>query len=225
VGIFAPGAEAALVKIPVGMGPNGLAYDPGRRLLLAANVGDPAQPSSRTVSLLDVAARTAVAHVPVPGRTRWAVFEPRQEVFFVNIADPAAIVVIDARAPTQIANTYVIPAAGPHGLELDSGRQRLFCACDAQRLVCLESHSGHVLAELELSGAPDVIMLNARSGYLYVAIGDPGVIDVIDTATMRRLETLETERGAHTLAFDAARNTVYAFLPQTHRAAVYMEKG
>lgn len=42
---------------------------------------------------------------------------------------------------------------------------------------------------------------------------------------MRRLETLATERGAHTLAFDAERNKVYAFLPQTHRAAVYVEKG
>jgi DNA-binding beta-propeller fold protein YncE len=225
VGIFAPDAEAALVKIPVGIGPNGLAYDPGRRFLLAANVGDPAQPGSTTVSLVDVGAHAVTAHVPGPGRTRWAVFDPRQEVFFVNIADPAVIVVIDARAPTQIANTYAIPAAGPHGLELDSVRQRLFCACDGRQLVCLDSHSGHVLAALELSGAPDVIMLNARSGHLYVAIGDPGVIDVIDTAAMRRLETLETEQGAHTLAFDAERNKVYAFSPQTHRATVYMDKG
>lgn len=30
---------------------------------------------------------------------------------------------------------------------------------------------------------------------------------------------------AHTLAFDAERNKVYAFLPQTHRAAVYVDKG
>lgn len=225
VGIFAPGAEAALVKVPVGMGPNGLAYDPGRRLLLAANVGDPAQPGSTTVSLVDVGAHAVIAQVPVPGRTRWAVFDPLQEVFFVNIADPAAIVVIDARGPTQIANTYAIPAAGPHGLELDSGRQRLFCACDARQLICLESSSGRVLADLELSGPPDVIFLHARYGHLYVAIGEPGVIDVIDTATMRRLETLETERGAHTLACDAERSKVYAFLPQTHRAAVYVDKG
>jgi DNA-binding beta-propeller fold protein YncE len=225
VGIFAPDAEAALVKIPVGMGPNGLAYDPGRHLLLAANVGAPAQPGSTTVSLVDVGAHAVIAHVPVPGRTRWAVFDPRQEVFFVNIADPAVIVVIDARTPTRIANTYAIPAVGPHGLELDNARQRLFCACDARQLICLESSSGRVLAALELSGAPDVIFLNARYGHLYVAIGDPGVIDVIDTTAMRRVETVETELGAHTLAFDAVRNTVYAFLPQTHRAAVYVEEG
>ena len=36
---------------------------------------------------------------------------------------------------------------------------------------------------------------------------------------MRRLASVPTERGAHTIGFDAARNTVYAFLPESHRAA------
>jgi hypothetical protein len=31
--------------------------------------------------------------------------------------------------------------------------------------------------------------------------------------------------GAHTLGFDADRNKVYAFLPKTHRAAVYVDQG
>jgi len=33
-----------------------------------------------------------------------------------------------------------------------------------------------------------------------------------------------TEIGAHTIAFDAARNQVYAFLQQTNRAAVYFDE-
>ena len=49
VGIFSLEAEADLIKVVVGTQPNGLAYDPGRNLLLAANVGDPEQPGSHTV--------------------------------------------------------------------------------------------------------------------------------------------------------------------------------
>src|SRR5260370_28683605 len=41
VGIFAPDNEAGLAKIAVGIRPNGLAYDPGKDLLLAANVCGP----------------------------------------------------------------------------------------------------------------------------------------------------------------------------------------
>jgi DNA-binding beta-propeller fold protein YncE len=225
VGIFAPDAEEALVKVPVGIGPNGLAHDPGRNLLLAANVGDPQQPGSHTVSLVDVDKRAVVASVAVPGRTRWTVFDPHQEVFFVNIADPPQIVVIEAQYPTQIARIYDVPAAGPHGLDLDGAQGRLFCACDAGKLVCLEAHSGRVLEECDLSGAPDVIFLHARLGHLYVAIGEPGLIDVFETTTLARIETVATERGAHTIAVDSDRSKVYGFLPESHRAAVYVDTG
>jgi hypothetical protein len=34
---------------------------------------------------------------------------------------------------------------------------------------------------------------------------------------------VKTEPGAHTLGFDAARNLVCAFLPATHRAALYVD--
>jgi DNA-binding beta-propeller fold protein YncE len=225
VGMFSPASEAGLVKVPVGIRPNGLAYDPGRNILLAANVGDPAVPGSFTASIVDVTRKAMVASVPVPGRTRWIVFDPTQDLFFVNIADPAVIVLIDVRNPGRVAKTYTVPAAGPHGLDLDGQRQRLYCACDAKKLVCLESRSGAVKHMLDLSGAPDVVFLNAVREHLYVAIGDPGVIDVFDTGAMRLVESVPTQRGAHTIGFDADRNKVYAFLPQTHQAVVYVDEG
>src|SRR5262249_26037497 len=46
VSVFAPGAERESFKIAVGVKPNGLAYDPARGILIAANVGDPAIPDS-----------------------------------------------------------------------------------------------------------------------------------------------------------------------------------
>jgi len=55
---------------------------------------------------------------------------------------------------------------------------------------------------------------------LSVAVGNPGLIDVLDAATLICLEIVSTEKGALTLAFDAARNKLYAFLLQTHRAQV-----
>ena len=85
--------------------------------------------------------------------------------------------------------------------------------------------SGKVLAAPDIGGVLDVIFYNPAFKHLYVAIGDPGVIEVIDTETMKPLETVPTETGAHTIAFDAPRNKVYAFLPQTNRAAVYVDEG
>ena len=51
------------------------------------------------------------------------------------------------------------------------------------------------------------------------------MVDVFDTDDAERIETVQTEPGAHTIGFDAQRNKVYAFLPETHRAAVYVGRG
>jgi len=219
VSMFSPIDEVTLTKVRVGARPNGLAHDPARNLLLVGHGDDPA-----TVAIVDVAKRTVVSTVSVPGRTRWTIFDAAQAMFFVNVSTPPVIVGIDARRPGEIARTYAIPAAGPHGLALDAKSRRLFCAADAKKLISLEAGTGRILQELPLSGTPDVLFLNAARRHLYAAIGDPGVIDVFDIDTMTLLQTVPTEKGASTIAFDAARNKVYAFLPQTHRAAVFLDR-
>lgn len=203
VGIFSPNDEAGLTKIPIGIRPNGLSYDPLSDMMLAAHVGDPATPDSTTVSLIKVAERQLVAALLVPGRTRWTVFDAISNAFYVNIAEPAQIVVIDAARPTEIARHIPIPVSGPHGLDIDSAAGRLFCACDGGELVTVDTRSGSILNRVGISGVPDVIFYNAALQHLYVAVGDPGVIDVFNTDSMTRIETMSTELGAHTLAFDA----------------------
>jgi DNA-binding beta-propeller fold protein YncE len=224
VGIFGPHNEPSIAKVRVGIRPNGLAYDPASGFLLVANVGAPEVSDSFTLSIVNVKEQRMTASVRVPGRTRWTIFDARAEHFYVNIAHPAEIVVLASNAPNRLIRTLSIPAAGPHGLDFDPERRRLFCACDAKQLVILEADSGEVLKQLELSGPPDVIFFNRVLRRLYVAIGDPGVIDVFDTDVMERIESIPTERDAHTLGFDTERNKVYAFLPETHRAAVYVDQ-
>jgi DNA-binding beta-propeller fold protein YncE len=223
IGIFTPGRDPRVVKIAVGLRPNGLAYDPERRLILVANVGDPAIPGSHTLSVVGLDERKVLTEIRVRGRTRWALYDPDAEAFYVNIADPAEIVVVESRDPTCIAHAYAVPAAGPHGLDFDRTSKRLFCACDAKTLITLDARSGRVVGRCELSGVPDVIFFNAKRKHLYVAVGDPGVIDIFDTETMQCLGSVPTEKGAHTLAFLPAEDRVLAFLPGTHRAAIYQE--
>ena len=224
VSILSSDDETGSVKVKVGVRPNGLSFDPKRGLLLAANVGNPDIPNSFTVSIVDVAQHKMIANIPVPSRTRWTIFDPATECFYVNIASPSQIVVIESNNPTRITRSMEIPAQGPHGLDLDPATKRLFCACDAGKLFALDLSSGAILLEADLSGTPDVIFFNAALKHLYVAVGEPGVIDVFDTVSLNRLETIPTEKDAHTLGFDATRNKVYAFLPESHRAAIYLDE-
>ena len=223
VGIFRAVGTPRVEKIAVGLRPNGLAYDPRRERLLAAHVGDPTIPGSRTVSIVDIRARKRIADIPVAGRTRWTVYDPVADAFHVNIADPPQIVVVDSGDPIRIRRTVSVPHAGPHGLDIDVERRRLFCACDAGVLLEVDADRGDILASERIAGVPDVVFFNPALARLYVAIGDPGVIEVFDTAPLRRREIVATEAGAHTLSFDARRNIVCAFLPGSHRASVYRD--
>lgn len=221
IGVFAPGRDPSIRRLGVGVRPNGLAYDPRRQLVLAANVGDEAVPGTHTVSMVWLGGESVRREITVPGRTRWTVFDPTTDLFYVNIAKPSQIVVVDARQADRIARVYPMPHAGAHGLDLDTGSQRLFCACDAGVLVTLEARSGAVLDEKPLSGVPDVVWFNRHRRQLYVAVGDPGVIDVFATSPLEKLATIGTERGAHTTALSPGGDWLCAFLPDTHRAAVY----
>jgi DNA-binding beta-propeller fold protein YncE len=223
VGIFTPGNEQNLVKIPVGQRPNGLSFDPKSGLLLVANVGDPDLPSSFSISIVDVERRKLIASIPVAGRTRWTIYDPQTDAFYVNIADPAQIVTVEAANPARIAHSLGIPATGPHGLDLDGKKHILFCACDDGKLFAIAPSSGEVLLTADLTGKPDVIFFNPNLDHLYVAVGDPGVIDVFDTEKLIRLETISTQKGAHTLAFDSTCDKIYAFLPQIHCAQVFTD--
>lgn len=221
VGLFTTGDAPRVEKVPVGIRPNGLAYDPKRGRLLVAHVGDPTTAGSFTVSVVDVRARKRVADVPVAGRTRWAIYDAVSDAFHVNVADPPQIIVVESGDPVRIRRVVGIPHAGPHGLDIDVTGRRLFCACDAGVLVAVDADTGKRLESHSIAGVPDVIFFNPGLSRLYVAIGDPGLIEVFDTGPLARLETITTEAGTHTLSFDARRNIVCAFLPATHRAAVY----
>jgi len=152
------------------------------------------------------------------------VYDEGTAAFYLNIADPPLIVEIDAKTPSKMRERYKVPAKGPHGLDLDLRGRQLFCACDGGRLFAVHLDSGEIRLVGELSGPPDVAFFNPGLSHLYVAVGTPGMIDVFDARRMKLLETVSTEKGAHTLAVDQKKNKVYAFLPDTHRAAVYQDE-
>jgi DNA-binding beta-propeller fold protein YncE len=223
VSIFRHDKEDGLVKVPVGGFPNGLSYDPSMGLLLAANVSKLDDPNPVTISTVDVNTQTMISDIPVPGRTRWTVYDRESDRFYVNISKPSQIIATSPHNPMRITSIYDIPATGPHGLDLDSVNRRLFCACDHGGLFVIDLRLNAVSKASDLAGQPDVIFHNRQLNHLYVAIGDPGLIQVFDTKMMTLVQTVMTEPGTHTLGFSQTRNKVYAFMPSTHRAAVYFD--
>jgi len=211
-------ASTLAVRRELGSGPrpNGLAWDARRRRLLAADVEE------LDARLLNPATGEVVGRVGLPGRPRWCVYDREGDRFLVNIREPACVALLSPE-PFALAGSWPVGWAGPHGLDLDADGGRAFVACDGGAVAILDLGSGAQLAAVPIAGVPDAAWYNAARRLLYVAIGDPGVVDVIDTAGCRLRERVTTEAGAHTTAFDAARQQLAVFLPGTCRVALYRE--
>ena len=211
--------ESLLGRVTVGDRPNGLAYDPTRRHLFVFNIGDPPGENC-TASVIHINDMQVIATISLPGRPRWAVYDHATDYVYANIQKPAEIVLISAAALT-ITNSFNVPITGPHGLAIAG--DRLFCAADGESLVALHRDTGAILGSTSLPGEPDVIMHDSESGRIYVAVGAPGVISVVDDQRLETLEVVPTEAGCHTIAWNPDNRTLYAFLPSSCGAALFAE--
>jgi len=220
VSIYRCSDETLIGRVVVGDRPNGLAYDPARRHLFVFNIGDPPGVNC-TTSVVAVDEVRVIATIPLPGRPRWAVYDAATEHIYANVRAPAQIIALTA-IDLQITRAFHVPVAGPHGLVIAGGR--LFCAADGEALVALHRDTGAVLGSVALPGEPDVVMRDSDLARLYVAIGSPGVISVIDEQSLKTLQTVPTESGAHTIGWNPDTRTLYAFLPASVGAAVFVEQ-
>jgi YVTN family beta-propeller protein len=211
------GNLSVTAEIVTGPRPNGLAWNGRARTLLVADVQD-------FRARLHRAGGELVGEVELPGRPRWCVYDSAADRFLVNVRDPACVAIL-AGEPPNLVDRWAVSPAGPHGLDLDVAGNRAFVACDGGAVAVLDLATGHESAGVPISGQPDAIWYSPQRRLLYVAIGSPGVVEVIDTVAMRQCRRLVTEEGAHTTAFDARRRRLTVFLPRSCRAAVYQEGG
>jgi hypothetical protein len=166
--------------------------------------------------LFDLETGTCVATAALPGRPRWCVYDGPRERFLVNVREPACLVGLAAGTLRQVSNIKRLPA-GPHGLDLDRTGQRAFVACDAAMVAVIDLSTDRELGRVPIAGEPDAIWYSSSAERLYVAIGQPGVIDVLDGKTLAVVEEVSTKEGAHTTAFDSQRGRLYVFLQRRVR--------
>jgi DNA-binding beta-propeller fold protein YncE len=207
--------ERVVSEMRAGSKPNGLAWDTRRKRLLVADVGD------NSARILDTSSKQIHSTISLPGRPRWSVYDGRLDLFLVNIREPSGVFALSAES----MQGRFIPASvgGAHGLDIGKEVGFAFVACDGKAVVVLDVVNDREVAKVPITGEPDAVWYNPQRNRLYCAIGMPGVVDVVDTLEYAVDEQIETEEGAHTTAFDQARQRLYVFLPGSCRASVYEE--
>ena len=128
---------------------------------------------------------------------------------YVNIEDTNAVDVIDINTKTVIATWKVAPAEEPTGMAIDTKRHRVFVGGGPSQ-VMLDGSTGKVVASAKICEGTDATFFDAAASLSMSACSD-GHISIIDRTgdTMTVVQTLETKRGARTMALDPVTHKIY----------------
>lgn len=187
------------VKVP-GRNPDAIVYEAMRRRVLAFNGG------SHDVTVFDAASMQVLATLALPDKPEFAVADGAGGVY-VNIeSDQGALVRIDGEQPAAGPAWPLEGCENPTGLAIDRARRRLFSTCGNGEMLVSDGRDGRALARVPIGRHPDAAAYDEASGAAFSSNGE-GTVTVIRRTAADGYEvaaTLRTERGARTMALDAA---------------------
>ena len=200
--VFDRATLATLATIPAGTNPDGIVFEPATQTVWAFNG------RSNNATVIDAASRKVVATIPLPGKPEFPAVDAKG-IVFANIEDKSLIVRLDAHT-FKLTDSWPAGCESPSGLAFDVAGARLFPVCDGKKMAVVDSNSGKILATPAIGDGPDAAGWDAAHKLAFASSGD-GILSVVDasSADYKTIESLPTQRGARTMAYDSAADRVY----------------
>jgi DNA-binding beta-propeller fold protein YncE len=157
--------------------------------------------------VIDAASQKVVATIKLSGRPEFPAVDGKGNVY-VNIENKNSIVKLDAKTKSVVAEWPLAGCESPSGMAIDTAGHRLFSVCDGKKMAVTDYLSGKVLANPSIGDSPDAAGFDPKQGLAFSSNGD-GTLTVIDAKDYKVVQTLPTQKGARTMAFDPSNRRVY----------------
>jgi DNA-binding beta-propeller fold protein YncE len=197
-------AAVGTVKV-TGRGPDAILYDAASRRVFTFNGG------SGNATAIDAARGTVAGTVALAGRPEAAVSDGAGHVW-VNIEDRSEIEEFDARTLRSLGHWPLAGCEEPSGVAYDPRHHRLFSVCSNGVMAVTDAATHRTVATVPIGRGADGAAFDPAAGMAFSSNGADGTITVVRQDTPDRytvVQTLATQRGARTIAFDAATHRVY----------------
>jgi DNA-binding beta-propeller fold protein YncE len=186
---------APIGRIELGDDADNVRVDAARRRVLVGY-------GQGALAVIDPAAGTKVADIPLKGHPEsFQIDESRTQVF-VNVPEAREVTVVDLAArDSRSLPTNSLRSNFPMAIDPD-GHRVLVVFRDPPTLMALSIEDGRVKAKVATCGDADDVFVDAKRRRVYVSCGE-GVVDVFaaEAAGYRRLAAVPTVSGARTALF------------------------
>jgi DNA-binding beta-propeller fold protein YncE len=188
-----------------GKDPDAILYDASVKRVFTFNGG-----GSKDATAIDAETGKILGSVPLGGKPETAQGDGAGHVY-VNVEDKNRIVAFDAKT-LKVLNTWpVSPCEEPAGMAIDVAHQRLFAGCHNQLMAVVDYTKGKVVATIPIGKGIDANRFDPGTGFAFASCGD-GTITVAHEDSPDKytvVQTIQTQRGARTMALDAKNHNVY----------------
>ncbi|HZI21294.1 MAG TPA: hypothetical protein VFD76_02220 [Gemmatimonadales bacterium] len=179
-------------------------YDPATRHIYTFN-GD-----SHSSSVIDPQSGQRVGTIDLGGGPEFGV-SAGDGTLYVNLEDQAAVAEVDARTQRVTRHWSIAPCEAPTGLAIDRAHGVLFSGCRSKVMAISDAKAGKLITTLPIGAFVDAAAFDPATGLAFASNGD-GTLTVVHEDAPDRFHvvgTVETQRGARTMALDPRTHRIY----------------
>jgi hypothetical protein len=204
VTIFSLETLKPIGEVHTGKNPDSILFDPasGRVFTFNGRSGDS--------TAFNAATGVVDGTIPLGGKPEFATTDGAGRIF-VNIEDKSEVAVIDSRKLTVLSRFSLKPCEEPSGMGLDVEHHLIFSGCHNRMMAVSDVAAGKVIATVPIGAGVDGNGFDPGTGLAFSSNGD-GTLTVAKETSPGKfevVETVETQRGARTMAIDLKTHNVY----------------
>ena len=184
-----------LKRIPAADDADGMIEEPVTDRVFVVE-GDPG-----TVTVIDPGTDRVVATIDLGEKPEYLAPDGAGNVLIAGEAH-SDIVKVDARTATVVARWPTPDCRSPHGLAFDRARARVFMGCANERMVVVDTRSGHLVATLPIGKGSDAIAWDPVRRRLFSSNGGDGTVSVyrqVDADRYTAMPTIPTVVSARNM--------------------------
>src|SRR5579864_1180952 len=208
------GKMKVIATIPVGRGPDAIAYDPYDNLV------DVSLSTDLKIALIDPGAKKVVGEIPFADGPELMSVDPKTGHIFLAINDRDEVDVLDPTTKSILKTYKGCDIKTPTGVAYDPEDGRLFIASHMD-LNIIDVFLDRCLGGVDIGAGTDQIAYNPNTHHVYTADGGSRYISVIDAQSLKPLGTVGTGRSASTMAIDPTTAEVFVAVKPAGIIAVY----
>lgn len=190
-------------EIKVGENPDAIIYDPHSKHIIVMNG------RSKDLMAIDPSTLKVAATVPLGGKLEFAAADAGH--VYVNVEDLGEIAVVNTKTWKEDQKWKLEGCEEPSGLALDASQNVLFSVCGNKLMAVVATKDGKQLAMLPTGSDTDGAKFDPGLKRAFASNGE-GTLTVVQESKNGKYEVLgsvETARGARTMALDPKTHKVY----------------